>query len=119
MISRILFTAALFLSACVTEYEPMPPPRPAKVPQTAFWCGGVDGGVFVELFRDSKKKNSFYGTIYYEADGDIWYRGEFRMDPRHPGKPPKRGTSWCGGWDGTRLYLQGGGALISIGPKRF
>ena len=31
-----------------------------------------------------------------------------------PAKPLKRGTSWCEGWDGTRLYVAGGGALIAV-----
>jgi len=107
--------SVLSLCACLAQGTPKPPPRPASVPATVFWCGGLDGGVFVEL--TAHPQGVFKGAIYTEL-GDIWYRGPFRMDPKQPGKPPRRGAAWCGGWDGTRLFLSGGGALIAVDAEK-
>lgn len=108
---------ALTLCACLSQGTQPPPPRPASVPKSAFWCGGLDGGVFVEIAAHPQKKRLYRGTIYTEA-GDIWYRGDFRMDPQNPGRPPRRGQAWCGGWDGTRLYLSQGGALLAVDAEK-
>jgi hypothetical protein len=102
---------ACWLAACL-QSGPSTPARPARVPASAFWCGGVDGGVFVDISARGKP-GRYKGTIYNEA-GDTWYQGEFRVDPKRGAKLPKRGTSWCEGWDGTRLYVAGGGALIAL-----
>jgi hypothetical protein len=106
-----LALAACSLAACL-QCGSSTPSRPAKVPASAFWCGGADGGVFVEISA-SGKPGRYAGTIYTEA-GDTWYQGEFRVDPKRPAKVPKRGSAWCEGWDGTRLYVEGGGALIAV-----
>jgi hypothetical protein len=106
-----LAVAACSLTACL-QCGSASPERPAKLPASAFWCGGADGGVFVDI-RAGGKPGRYIGTIYTEA-GDTWYQGEFRVDPKRPAKLPKRGSSWCEGWDGTRLYVTGGGALIAL-----
>lgn len=102
--------AACLLSACL-QCGSSTPARPASVPASAFWCGGADGGAFVDI--TARGKGRYQGSIYTEA-GDVWFQGEFRQDPKLPAKMPKRGTSWCEGWDGTRLYVRGGGALIAL-----
>lgn len=49
--------------------------KPANIPQTSFWVGGLDGGVWVNL--DEKKSDTlYYFTIYFE-NGGIWEKGWF------------------------------------------
>lgn len=111
-----LVALALLCSGCLVP-DPGPPPRPSSVPSGAFWCGGADGGVFVQVYR-SAKDSGYRGAIYADHGGDVMFRGRFRMDPENPGPAPRRGRAWCGGWDGTRLYLQPRGALIAIDAEK-
>lgn len=107
-----LVALALLCGGCLVP-DRGPPARPASVPEGAFWCGGADGGVFVQVYR-STKGGGYQGAIYTDHGGDVLFRGRFRADPANPGPAPRRGRAWCGGWDGTRLYLQPRGALIAI-----
>ena len=118
---RSFFIGTLFLlCSCITvkEGEPTGPRRPKGVPSTAFWCGGADGGVFVELAA-GRGTGTYSGVIYFDHSGEVWYRGAFQMDPEHKGTPPDAARKdWCGGWDGTRLHLRSGGALIATAPTK-
>jgi hypothetical protein len=73
--------------------------------------------VFVHVYR-STKGSGYKGEIYSDYGGDVLFRGRFRMDPANPGPAPKRGRSWCGGWDGTRLHLQPRGALVAVDAEK-
>lgn len=89
------------------------PARPNAVPSSAFWCGGADGGVFVKFSMTDNGKQ-YQGAVYTDHAGDLLFAGKFRMDPENPGPPPKLSSLWCNGWDGTRLWLRSGGALLAI-----
>jgi hypothetical protein len=45
------------------------PQRPSKVPETAFWCGGADGGSWYEI--KSISNGTYNIAIYNDFTGDI------------------------------------------------
>jgi len=56
------------------------PERPEKVPDSAIWYGGPDGGVFIKVDDNQIRKNHFYCTLYFDYTGDIWYEGLFEYN---------------------------------------
>lgn len=52
-----------------------PPAKPEKVPESAVWVGGYDGGCFILLRSEFSDTCRF--TIYNEYTGDMWYDGYF------------------------------------------
>lgn len=68
----VLITFMVYISSLISFEERQ---KPTNIPQTAFWAGGLDGGVWVNV--DNKKSDTLYHfTIYFE-NGDIWERGWF------------------------------------------
>ena len=61
----------LFNSPCI------PPERPAKVPSSAFWSGGCDGGDWIEYISNENGKYRF--RIYRDWDGVLKMDTYFRV----------------------------------------
>lgn len=106
---RLIITVfSFFLLACepVTSYEPES--KPDKVPSTAIWIGGADGGVYAVVNISESK---YFGTVYFEHNGDVWYDGGFT----YTGKKPFNVTdkSLYSSWDGDILHLVNGEQLIA------
>ncbi len=103
---------ATVLSFCLLACEPVtsyePESRPDKVPVSAIWIGGPDGGVYA-LVRSEKRKYS--GIVYYENSGDIWYEGDFTYTGEQPFDVTEQ--SLYSAWDGDVLYLVNGEQLVA------
>ncbi|MEW5755643.1 MAG: hypothetical protein AB1810_05010 [Pseudomonadota bacterium] len=95
----------LLISGCEKEAPaPVEPQRPSNVPETAFWVGGVDGGVFVSVRTlEESTDDLYYAEIYY-VSGDLAYRGPMKIYPPDASFDPKIKESYEG-WDGDNLYL--------------
>ena len=95
--------ALLLLFACqlATSFEPQQ--RPQQVPTGAFWVGGADGGVYVDISCDA---GNYSGTVYTDSTGDIWYSGSFTYSGTAE-FDVKAAASYTG-WDGEMLYLANG-----------
>jgi hypothetical protein len=72
---KTLLSLALlfFLTACepISSFEPNT--KPDGVPESAFWVGGADGGVYIDISKQSKQE--YYSKIYFDTTGEIWYEG--------------------------------------------
>lgn len=106
----------LMFSACDVEHEEVaPPPKPETVPEGAFWVGGPEGGVFVSVSKGRDNK-TYFGTIYFEANGEIWYQGEFKYTGETSFNVSDR-SSYTG-WDGDYLFLKNGEKLVAVDSSR-
>lgn len=102
----VLLPMLAAIASCTTE--PPEPPRPGSVPNTAFWVGGADGGVFVQLERRlSDPRGVYQAKVYYEA-GEVWYEGPLVLDPLDGADVNIADRRIFSGWDGTQLILVDG-----------
>ena len=93
------------------------PSRPSGVPATAQWVGGADGGVFVQMKLASVGPPHEYQVRVFSAAGEVEASGLFRRDPPAVTKEELISASSLSGWDGEKLLLTPGGALVPIGTK--
>lgn len=111
---RCLLIAVAGLIGCSSEVKP--PQRPSKVPPTAVWAGGVDGGAFVDC---AVRPDGLNGCIvYYDSTGEIWMSGVFEL--KGAGKGATQSELRYAFADGHGIGLLGGGYLvphISSGPE--
>ncbi|MFL1485868.1 hypothetical protein [Marinobacter sp. LN3S78] len=103
----VLVVMLIFMLSACDVVPVSDPEKPATVPESAFWVGGDDGGVFVTV---SKKGESYQGTIYWQ-DGEIWYEGPLEFSGEKGKEPDIDDPEIYMGWDGDDLLLQGGEAL--------
>ena len=60
----------LYFSVTIRTNTGCPPPnKPSKVPESAVWKGGCDGGSWIELVSIAKEKVRF--RIYQDWNGDL------------------------------------------------
>lgn len=91
--------------------------RPAEVPQQAYWVGGPDGGVYVNIEpttkkqQEAKKSPKAYAVAIYFDNGEPWYMGTMRLEPTDT-EPLKLSASLFNGWDGEELHLKDGRRLV-------
>ena len=112
---RLIWFAALTLaiSSCeLQEATVAPPVKPAAVPEQAFWIGGHEGGVFI-LISKQQGADAYFGTVYFDTSGEVWYQGEFQYTGDAPFEVTSR-SSYTG-WDGDFLFLANGQRLIAVG----
>ena len=64
---KYLIIIFIFSSCFTSTYSPT---RPAKVPETAVWKGGVDGGYWFNLVSVKAKRN-FHFIIYNDFTGEV------------------------------------------------
>ncbi|MGF1461706.1 MAG: hypothetical protein ACFB2Z_00790 [Maricaulaceae bacterium] len=108
----VLLAAALGLSACD---PPIPDVRPAHVPEDAIWVGGPDGGVYVLIRRIETDPAMLYrGCIFYEYLPQPAFAGAMRLEGLAALPPPE---AW-GGWNGRKLHLPEGAALVALGIEK-
>lgn len=97
---------ALLLSGCVDVGQSGDHSRPESLPAEAFFVGGADGGVYVQLNAARERAESIYtGTIFY-ADGQTWYEGAFRLEPAKANAIDTSNKTLFDAWDGEVLYLR-------------
>lgn len=105
-----------FITSCNIQYESiLPPPKPKSVPESAFWVGGHEGGVFI-LISKEKDRKTYYGTVYFDANGEIWYRGKFQYTGNVLFDVGDK-SSYTG-WDGDILFLANGEKLIAVDKEK-
>jgi hypothetical protein len=97
------------ISSCSSEFNQ------AVGPEGSWWVGGVDGGVFIAVEDDDTPSDGIYfGTIYYDSDHSIWYRGRLKLNGSLNFKPEDKEVYL--GWDGERLLLVESSYLQAIDP---
>ena len=95
------FIFLFLLTACTFEQAP-----PMQGPDGSWWLGGANGGAFVKIEDDENRNDLIYkGTIYFDSDQSIWYRGPFKLVGNAKFAPDKHELYEA--WDGERLHLQG------------
>ena len=103
----LLITSA-FLIACEQYKAPDP-----DGPNGSWWVGGVDGGVYIYIEDDKNTKDNIYlGTIYYDSDKSIWYRGKLKYSKNSTFD--YKNKNLYSGWDGERLFLKDNSYLTAI-----
>lgn len=111
---------ALAASACVRSTKPAAPPRPASVPASASWAGGVDGGAFVLCAPQAPSPGHFTCTTWNDRTGERWTHGLHRLvrvawgdggPVHHPVEAPPSSLVYEG-FDGETVLLSGGLALV-------
>jgi hypothetical protein len=95
-----LVVAAVALWSC-TNPPPGSPPRPTRVPTTAIWTGGVDGGEFLVFGKKASDPKLVYdAVIYHDFTGEVLFKGKLKLsapgeiDPRFFQDP-----KFFDGWD--------------------
>lgn len=106
----VVFMAAVIVGCYAVAEEP---PRPAGLPADAFWVGGPDGGVFMRLEPPVGDATTYSGAIYNEFDGSVWYEGLMSLEPADSAPLDVRDRQQISGWDGTRIHLTDGRALVA------
>ena len=89
-----------------TPYENV---KPSIVPETAFFVGGLDGGVYVELKKlSSDPINIYQANIYYDYEiCELQYSGKLKINNIEKDFNYSDVNVYSG-WDGDTLYLQDG-----------
>jgi hypothetical protein len=100
---HVLVLAAIMLLGCNNT---RPPERPAKVPPSAVWAGGADGGSWIDCAPIPTGSPDVYScTVYLDPTGDAEVWGTFRLHGR--ASPPLHFS----GFDGDTIYLADGAKL--------
>jgi hypothetical protein len=96
--------------------KPSAPSRPRVVPKSAVWAGGIDGGSWIDCHPSSTPGGSFPCEIYSDQLGEREASGAFVFDriDVHP-RSIEELTSEYSSWDGDRIHLRNGNALVPDG----
>src|SRR5688572_24394048 len=108
-LSVLLLAAVIVAAGCTIESDTSPA-RPPGLPADAAWIGGSDGGVFVRMMPADGPQT--YAATIYHPDGEVWYQGRFVLTGRTAPASPLT-TDAVSAWDGTKLLLREGGALVT------
>ena len=101
----LLLIFSLFACDQVSSFEPV---RPDNVPVTSVWVGGSDGGVFANI---NENNGNYFGVIYFDGTGEIWYEGEFEYTGKEPFNVNSKAS--YSAWDGEKFHLNNGQELAS------
>lgn len=101
-----IFASLLILIGGCQREEPVQiePVRPANIPATSIWVGGIDGGVFVTVKELEKSTTGDYFAEIHYVSGDLAYRGPMKISPPGSSFDFKKKESYEG-WDGDNLYI--------------
>ena len=110
---------AIALAAFGCSQGSSQPARPKSLPASAFWVGGADGGVFVDVqpAGAGAARSQYRGTIYH-PDGEVWYAGALQLQPATAAPLDLSNKQQFEAWDGTRLLLSGQRVLVARPGKR-
>lgn len=120
--TALMFSLLAILMACTEQMNQ--PERPRKVPNTALWAGGADGGAWF-LCKDVIDKPLHYDcTIYNDFTGDIGSQGRFILRGYTWNEEKKRATYHVVEplkelsfrfYDGEKIYLNESRILLPDG----
>lgn len=110
--------ALLPFAACA----PAAPTRPSAVPQSAEWAGGAEGGAWIQCGMRTKEPHLGYECSVFNEQGAPWAIGSFVYAERDSNghykaammPSPFKSLSFDG-FDGERILLRKGKALVSDG----
>lgn len=92
------------------------PKRPEKVPASAVWAGGVDGGAFIYCIPShSGEPNPC--TVYNDGTGNVYRSGKFVVQGQTRGAKTDE-LKYDGAPDGTRIFLKHNVTLVPLPPER-
>ena len=111
----VLTLITFLLVSCSQNQQPITHLRPAGVPLSAVWAGGVDGGSFIDCDSDAQARYNRC-LIYNETTGDVEGGGDFVL--RGSGRAANKTELKYDGSDNVRIYLQGGKILEPISVIR-
>lgn len=90
----------------------------SKVPANAVWIGGADGGVHAVIkHKKETNPNIYYVEIYYPS-GELWYKGNLKLQPSSSKPLNLKQGDLFSGWDGKNLYLVDGRMLSASKNKK-
>jgi hypothetical protein len=93
--------------------------RPPNVPAEAFYIGGSDGGVYIQLKRASEIQDILYqASIFSDQSGKRLFDGLLKLMPADSPPIDPSDTAQFAGWAGAALYLADGRKLLAIADKR-
>jgi hypothetical protein len=90
--------------------ELRPKNRPAKVPMTAIWVGGADGGAYIECKAGVRANQC---TVWNDYTGDVWMNGAFMLQKQNRAATPNELRYSFP--DGEKIYLENGLVLSKVG----
>ncbi|MEF1170539.1 hypothetical protein [Vibrio campbellii] len=104
---KVFFICLLFLLAgCEPIDTTEEKERPTLVPISAHWVGGLDGGVYLEVYAEG---DNYSGTVYYPNSGETWYQGGFKYSGKDAIEV--NNSELFSSWDGDTIYLTTGEKL--------
>lgn len=104
------------ISACdIQEGTVASPDKPEQVPEQAFWIGGHEGGAFI-LISNKKENNEYFGAVYFDTTGEVWYEGQFNYTGDAPFDVANKSSYTA--WNGDFLFLENGEKLIAVDESR-
>ena len=89
------------------------PERPARVPKSAVWTGGVDGGAWILCHQPLEPADVFDCQVFNDQTGNLEAKGSFCYEPRdgHPRTIASLEAQYTS-WDDKRIHLKGNRALV-------
>jgi hypothetical protein len=90
------------------ELETAEPNKPKSIPEKAFWVGGIDGGNFILISKNTKGNNVFSTEIYNDYTGDLEYSGTLKYSGVVTAEASLSDPAFYQGWDGEKLHLTNG-----------
>ncbi|HDM8209856.1 hypothetical protein [Vibrio campbellii] len=104
---KVVFICLFFLLAGCEPVDTIEKrDRPSLVPLSAHWVGGLDGGVYLEVYAVG---DNYTGTVYYQNSGEVWYQGGFKYSGK--GSIDVNNGKLFSSWDGDTIYLTTGEKL--------
>lgn len=70
--------ATLAVVCAVVACQAKAPQRPAKVPASAVWAGGTDGGSWIDCARENGD-TTYSCTVYNDFSGNVEAHGKYQL----------------------------------------
>ena len=106
--SLAVILAAFVAGSCRAEPKTTVPKRPSRVPSSAVWTGGSDGGSWLSCRRPTAISVRYHCVVWHDVTGEVIANGDYVL-----GAGPREadGTLEFDGFDGVNIYLLNGGVL--------
>ena len=112
---RIALSIVSILIVAGCQQHAAVPVKPANVPTSAVWAGGVDGGAFIDCTPSSTTAANAC-TVYDDSTGEVWMSGRFTLQGQNRGA--RMEELKFDGADGARIFLQNNMILYPQPPER-